>query len=67
MSDRLRSAPDVPTRHAGVGLLVNFICVHCGQRRGQLGSRVVRRLGVRQRVCSACVAQSAASAAGAAA
>lgn len=60
MSDRLRTAPDVPTRHPGVGLLVNFICVACGQRRGQLGSRVVRRLGVRQRMCSACVAAAAA-------
>jgi hypothetical protein len=61
VSDRIRTAPDVPTRHAGVGLNITFLCACCGRRCGQLGSRVRMRLGVRQRICSACADKAAAA------
>lgn len=53
MSDRIRTAPDVPFRQVGIGLRPLWRCMGCDQNRPSEGSR---GLGVKRR-CAVCVAK----------
>ena len=55
MSDRIRTAPDVSFRPAGVGMAATFMCLGCGGLRLIRGSK---GNGVRRR-CAGCVAERA--------
>lgn len=52
MTDRIRTAPDVRFRSAGVGMVITFRCMGCHQIRSTAGSR---GLGIAKR-CAGCVA-----------
>lgn len=52
MTDRIRTAKDVPFRPAGIGLVSSWSCMGCNQRRNTtMGARGV---GIRRR-CAECV------------
>lgn len=53
MSDKIRTAPDVPYKPSGAGLPVRRHCMSCGQWRGVIGSAGV---GLRWR-CASCLQQ----------
>ena len=53
MSDRLRTAPDVTWRNAGIGMSPNWMCMGCKQPRQPLGSK---GKGPAKR-CAQCVAK----------
>ncbi len=63
MSDRIRTAPDVAWRPAGIGISSSRLCMGCNTAKGQIGSA---GQGVRWR-CAACLAARAAKKAVAAA
>ncbi len=54
MSDRIRTAPDVPYRPAGVGLTLTFRCADCAVPKPVLGRKLKRVRGLRQWVCAGC-------------
>ena len=53
MSDRIRTAPDVPFKVGGGGMPHTWQCMGCGQTRLSTGSRGT---GIRKR-CAHCVAK----------
>lgn len=57
MSDRLRTTPDVPFRHVGVGMHMGFGCGQCG-KPSQMAGRGLRHVrGLRTWVCAGCKAR----------
>ena len=54
MSDRIKSAPDVPWLKVGAGLSSTFRCALCFKPRQVPGRRLRRVHGVKQWCCKEC-------------
>lgn len=54
MSDRIRTAPDVKFKPAGIGTGATFMCALCCKPRVTLGRKLQRVNGLRTYVCRGC-------------
>jgi hypothetical protein len=55
MSDKIKTAPDMPFRSPGIGMIIAFLCARCGIRKEATGRRLQLVKGLRSWVCKGCI------------